>query len=127
MIWRRFSAVVVAATLAQGCSVRPEETIVGDFFAASRLRDLTALSRFATVVFEPRERGTVAVFSIRGVSAERVEGRIPVKDVVIDASVRDPAGNTARKVLVVRLERRGSAPEGPSLYGGWIVTGVTDG
>jgi hypothetical protein len=125
--------VFLLATAA--CSVRPEQTIVSDFFAASRLRDLTALSRFATVVFEPRERGTVTEFTIRSVSPERRVGDMRVKDVTIVAPVYGPDGRVVDKPLVVTLQRRtGTLPRGrsatgrtvPTLYGGWIVTGVMD-
>jgi len=127
MISRRFSAVLVAVTL-QACSARPEQTIIGDFFAASRLRDLTALSRFATVVFEPHERGIVTTFIIRHVSAERVEGSDRLKDVTIVAPVRRPDGSSVDAVFVVRLQRYGRTgePNAPALYGGWIITGLTE-
>ncbi|MQA30675.1 MAG: hypothetical protein GEU82_12705 [Luteitalea sp.] len=129
MISRRFPTVLVAAAAAHACTVHPEQTIVGDFFAASRLRDLTALSRFATLVFEPRERGTIVTFTILGVSDEHSEGGLQVKDVAIDATVRTPDGETVQKPFVVRLQRRGrdSGAEPPAIYDGWIVTGVTDG
>jgi hypothetical protein len=126
--------VFLLATLA--CSVPPEQTIVSDFFAASRLRDLTALSRFATVVFEPRERGTVTGFTIRSVTAERRVGDMRVKDVTIVAAVNQPDGRVVEAALVVTLQRvasvASSAPPAtidkkvPDLYGGWIVTGVKD-
>jgi hypothetical protein len=127
MIPQRFAAVILAAAAAHGCTVRPEQVIVGDFFAASRLRDLTALSRFATVVFEPRERGTVATFTIRAVSPERGEDGGPVKDVTIEAPVRAPDGTTVEKALVVSLQRRGGTNGGARpLYDGWVVVGVTE-
>jgi hypothetical protein len=128
MIARQVSAVLVAAAVLSGCSVRPEETLISDFFAASRLRDLTALARIGTVVFEPRERGTVTTFTIRSVSVHAGDGDAPVKDVVIDAPVRQPDGTTVAKVMIVRLQRRAvsAEPDRPPLYGGWVVTGVTD-
>jgi hypothetical protein len=131
--WRA-GAVGVFLLTTLACSVHPEQTIVSDFFAASRLRDLTALSRFATVVFEPRERGTVTEFTIRSVTAERRVGDMRVKDVTIVAPVNEPDGRIVEKPLVVTLQRRtsvaSSAPPAttgrkvPDLYGGWMVTGV---
>jgi hypothetical protein len=130
MIRRRVAAVLLAAAIGQGCSIRPERTIVGDFFAASRSRDLTALSRFSTVVFEPRERGTIAEFTIRTVSAEHAEGDMLVKEVVVDAPLMTPDGGTAARTFVITLQRPRQVPaetsEAPLLYGGWIVTRVTD-
>jgi hypothetical protein len=133
---RKAGTISVFLLAALGCSLPPEQTIIRDFFAASRLRDLTALSRFATVVFEPRERGTVPEFTIRSVSDERREGDMRVKDVTIVASVNAPDGRVIEKPFVVTLQRptrtASSAPAGagsrttPDLYGGWIVTGVTD-
>jgi hypothetical protein len=119
----------VAALTLLGCSVPPEQTILYDFFAASRLRDTTALSRFATIVFEPRQQGTVTTFDIQSVSAERPAGDMRAKDVVVIARVRVPEGGVVEKRLLVSLQKRpgGSEdPAAPTLYGGWIVTGVTD-
>jgi hypothetical protein len=130
--YRSAGAVGVFLLTALACSVPAERTIVSDFFAASRLRDLTALSRFATVVFEPRERGTVTEFTIRSVTAERRVGDMRVKDVSIIASVNEPDGQVVEKPLVVTLQRRTSSPPAttgtkvPDLYGGWIVTAVKD-
>jgi hypothetical protein len=123
------AAVTLAALTFVGCSVPPEQTIVGDFFAASRLRDTTALSRFATVVFEPRQQGTVATFTIERVSAERQVGDMRTKEVTVSAPVRSPDGLVVEKVLVVTLQKRSRGAESqatPPLYGGWIVTAFTD-
>jgi hypothetical protein len=128
MIPGRAAAVLLAACLLSGCAVRPEQTQIGDFFAACRLRDLTALARIGTVVFEPRERGTVTSFVIESVSPERAEAETVTKDVAIDAQVRLPDGGTATKSLLVRLQRPSNPrePDPSALYGGWIVTAVTD-
>lgn len=105
----------------------PEQPIVGDFFAASRLRDLTALSRFATVVFEPKEQGTVSRFTIQRVSPERAEGDMRVKDVEVAATVHGPDGRVVKKALTITLEKRMREAETQrTLYDGWIVTRFTD-
>jgi hypothetical protein len=124
----RFVALLVAAALTQGCSVRPEQPLISDFFSASRLRDLTAVARISTVVFEPRERGIVTSFTIRRVSAVPGNDGGAVKDVEIDAPVKLPDGSTVDKILVVRLQRRSgtTAADSGGLYNGWIVTAVTD-
>jgi hypothetical protein len=118
-------ALLCATGFALACSVPAEQPIVSDFFSASRLRDTTALSRFATVVFEPRDQGTVPSFHIRIVSPEASVGDMARKDVTILATVRTPDGPVVEKTLVVTLQRRGTS-DLRQLYGGWIVTGVRD-
>ena len=62
------------------------------FFAASRLRDRTALQQFSTVVFEPRiRRHRSPASTIVGVDAEDATAA-GVEDVTIDAPVRLPDG-----------------------------------
>jgi hypothetical protein len=96
------------------CSVPPEQPLLQQFFSASRLRDTTALHNIATVVFEPREQGTIASFEITNVATHR-DGARELKDVTISAPVRRPTGETVRQTLVVTLERTGD---------GWMVTAV---
>jgi len=115
-----------AAALAAACSVPPEQPIVADFFAASRLRDTTALAKFATVVFEPREQGVVASFEIEQVSPERLSGDTQLKEVRIRAIVRGDDGRAGERRLAVTLQKRRGAEDPHPLYGGWIVTAVTD-
>jgi hypothetical protein len=126
---RRASRIVPllsAVALAAACSVPPEQPIIADFFAASRLRDTTALAKFATVVFEPREQGMVASFEIERVSAERTAGDLRLKDVLVQAVVRDDQGRTRVRRLTVTLQKRRDADAAHAEYGGWIVTAVTD-
>jgi len=122
----RLVPLLSAVALAAGCSVPPEQPIIADFFAASRLRDTTALARFATVVFEPRDQGIVASFEIENVSAERTAGDMRVKDVLVRAVVRDREGRSGERRLAVTLQKRRSADDPHPLYGGWIVTAVRD-
>jgi hypothetical protein len=56
--------------LLAGCSGGPEQTLVGQFFNASRLRDNTSLDNIATVIFDPQTQGTVTTFSITNISPE---------------------------------------------------------
>jgi hypothetical protein len=56
--------------LLSGCSGSAEQTIVSQFFSASRLRDNTSLDNIATVIFDPRTQGTVTSFAITNVGAE---------------------------------------------------------
>jgi len=58
-----------AFTLALACS-GSEQSIVGQFFSASRLRDNASLDNIATVIFDPRTQGTVTTFTIQAVAPE---------------------------------------------------------
>jgi hypothetical protein len=68
---------VVVALAAINCAVASDRMLLDQFFAASRLRDRTALARFATVVFEPRTDGIVQKFVVLKAAPERQvdEGR----------------------------------------------------
>ena len=104
-------AVWVAGAVALGCSVPQERSILERFFDASRLRDRTALSNYATVIIEPLEQGIVTDFDVLRVSPETRD----TKAVTVDARVKLPDGRIVDKTLSVTLERRD---------GRWIVTGV---
>jgi hypothetical protein len=122
----RLTLFLSAAAFAAACSVPSEQPIVADFFAASRLRDTTALAKFATVVFEPRDQGIVASFEIEQVSPERTGGDMLVKEVLVRAVVRDGEGRSVERRLTVTLQKRRGVDDPHALYGGWIVTAVTD-
>jgi hypothetical protein len=109
------SNVVVVLTLlaAFGCA-GPERPLLAQFFDASRIRDKTALRKMATVVFEPREQGTITTFDIANVAFRR-DGQAELKDVTIVAPVLLPSGRTERKTLVVTMQRTAT---------GWIITAV---
>lgn len=64
-----FAALILL--VAAACGGASEYLLIERFFAASRLRDRTALARFATVVFEPNLNGTVSAFEIVSVTPER--------------------------------------------------------
>jgi hypothetical protein len=121
----RLILLLSAAALTAACSVAPEQPIIADFFAASRLRDTTALAKFATVIFEPREQGIVASFEVERVAPERVAGGMRMKEVFVDAVVRDREGRRAERRLVVTLQNRRAADDPHQLYGGWVLTAVT--
>jgi hypothetical protein len=99
----------------------PEQSLLEQFFGASRLRDTTALHRIATVAFEPREQGIVRTFRIRSVSSERPDGSAAAKHVVVDATVSLPDGRSVQKTLVVTMRR-----ENGQASASWIVTAVSD-
>jgi acyl-coenzyme A synthetase/AMP-(fatty) acid ligase len=106
----------VAAALALGaCRGGAEHAVIGEFFAASRLLDRTALDNVSTVIFDPRSQGTVSTFSVTDISAERNAGGIPSKEVSVSAEVRSPDGTMTTRPLVLTLQRR---------EGRWLVVGV---
>jgi hypothetical protein len=102
--------VALAAILLSGCSNAREHALLDKFFSASRLRDLTALHTVSTVVFEPRERGTVLSFEIKSVEEVSAGSKI----VHVDAEVRRPDGQTERERLLVTIS-------------GEMITGVVRG
>ncbi len=106
---------MAAAGAALACGVRPEEPILQQFFAQSRLRDLTALQDVSTVVFEPRTDGIVRAFRIVRVAAVSPGGAAAVaKRVTVEAEVEAPDGAMRRETIAVTMESRD---------GVWIVTG----
>ena len=109
---------------AAACTVAPEEALLHQFFAASRLRDKTALGAFATTIFEPHVDGIVTEFEILDISRgpSPGDGQSAVEEVTIRAPVRLPDGTTRQRTLIVRLEPR----PGDRRAGDWewIVTGV---
>lgn len=109
----------LALAAAFGCAAcaGPERPLIDQFFAASRLRDRTALQKISTVVFEPRERGIVTTFDVVKVESLRDGGR-DRKNVTITAPVALPDGGTRRETLLVALQRDEA--------GRWMITGVQD-
>ena len=98
---------VATAIVASACA-RPEQSLLEQFFGASRLRDTTALQRISDVVFEPRQDGMVRTFTITAVTPERIQQSTPVrgvKEVTVEAPVILPDGRAAQKTLVVTLQR----------------------
>ena len=101
----RFRVAVVSwlfLAVCMGCSNAREHALLDQFFAASRLRDLTALRTFSNVVFEPREQGTVLGFEIKSVEEVAPGSKI----VRVEAQVRRPDGQTAREILLVTISGR---------------------
>jgi hypothetical protein len=86
----------VALTLAF-CS-GAEQSIVSQFFSASRLRDNTALDNIATVIFDPRTQGSVTTFSVQSVSPEQRKP-LPLKALARaqDDAKAEEAAFTSRK------------------------------
>ena len=88
----------LAMLILTGCSAPAEQRLLTQFFAASRLRDLTALRKLSTVVFEPATDGIVTSFEITGV---RRDGAL--KEVAVSAPVKLPDGETVVKELAITI------------------------
>lgn len=72
-----FGFLTAAFFLVLACS-GPEQSLVGQFFSASRLRDNTSLDNIATVIFDPRTQGTVTTFTIQSIAPEQRKA-LPLK------------------------------------------------
>jgi hypothetical protein len=129
---RKAAAVLAALVALVGCGVRPEQPLIEQFFALSRLRDRTALQRFATVTFEPGDQGIVRTFQITDVAPEQQNRDIVSKQVTLSAPVELPDGRTVQKTIIVTMQRslRPSSGSDPaSVVSGvsrtdWTITGV---
>jgi hypothetical protein len=66
----RFGTLFLTSVLVAACSGASEQTLVGQFFSASRLRDNTSLDNFSTVILDPERQGTVTSFTIENVGPE---------------------------------------------------------
>jgi len=147
----RSLALSLAVATLIGCSSTPEQPLLQQFFAASRLRDNTMLAGFAATAFEPGVDGIVTTFSIANVTPEqrkplppgsivvdlsinggpahvdvsRDDGELVSKEVSISAPVKLPSGQTVRKNYLVTMQRailRGGKPT----IGRWIITGIRE-
>jgi hypothetical protein len=123
----RALAVSLATLTLVSCAGTAERTLLAQFFAASRLRDLTALANISTVVFEPAADGIVTAFDVLGIAAApSPDGRPVSKDVFISASVRLPEGQTVVKAFIVTM-RRGLPGSDPRRWDGWMITAIKEG
>ena len=122
----RAAVVVLLMTLtAVACAPDAERTLLTQFFAASRLRDLTALSKFSTVVLEPASDGIVTSFDISGETAVQGADGGPVsKDVSISAPVRLADGRTVVKTFVITMARGRPGAQEPG--SGWMITAINE-
>ena len=118
------ATIVIAATFAS-CSSTAEWVLISRFFAASRLRDRTSLQAFATASFEPNVQGIITDFEIISVTAERQDGALVSKDVLISAPVQLPSGQTAPKNFVITMQRTRTGRD-PNLTPGWTITAITE-
>ena len=104
------------------CSSAEERTLLAQFFAASRLRDLTAVHNVATVAFEPATDGIVTNFEVVRITVVQASGgQATRKDVLISAPVKLFDGRTVSKEFVVTMQR-GLPGSDQSRAGGWMIT-----
>ena len=120
-------AIALVTWIVPGCARDTERALLSQFFAASRLRDLTALQKFATVVFEPATDGIVTSFEILQTKTVPGPDGMPLSEQVsISAPVRLPDGETVTKTFVVTMERRPvDGDQNPA--GGWMITAFSAG
>ena len=125
----RIARALVASLLAMGftsCASPGEEPLLSQFFAASRLRDRTALQDIASVSFEPNVQGVVTSFEVTRVTSVVDAGdESESKDVSLSAPVRLPDGQTVRKNFVVTMKRQRTAGD-TNHWGGWVITAIKD-
>src|SRR5687767_1985138 len=80
----------------------PEEQLLTDFFEASRVYDVSVMSRLAAVPFNPKTDGIVDSFEI-----ERVDrAGDGTERVMVDAKVRSFGGQVSSRQLFFTLTRR---------------------
>jgi hypothetical protein len=92
-------AVSLLTLAALGCGHDADRVLLDQFFAASRLRDLTALRKISTVVFEPATDGMITSYEITGSVT-----RGAVKEVSISAPVKRFDGRTVTKHFAIAIE-----------------------
>ena len=120
-----FTVSLITLTLV-GCSAPAEQLLLTQFFAASRLRDLTALHNYATIVFEPGVDGVVTSFEVtRVATVPGSDGQVASKAVSISAPVRLPDGRTVSKNFVITMQR-GLPGSDEHRWGGWMITAVSE-
>jgi hypothetical protein len=113
-------AAAVSSLASAACAASAEEQTLLKFFEAARTLDSTIIRKYATIGFNPRTEGIVLTFTVTAVGQER----LGTKDVTIDAVVRDPAGVTARRTLVVTFQKGLPALAGQPPDDRWIITGL---
>ena len=110
-------SLLIVCLGAAACGARsPEEQQLRRFFEASRLYDIAAIEKLATVVFHPKADGIIQDFDLESVGAEeRLPAGVLRKHARIAADVE---GNqfTGRRTFDVTFERR---------EGVWRITAIT--
>ena len=110
-------AVLAVVTLSLACS-GSEQTIIGQFFSASRLRDNTSLDNIATVIFDPRTQGTVITFAVQNIAAEQ---RKPLQLKSL-AQAQDDPGALSERQFVDRSLNGGRSAIDVAKYDGEVIS-----
>ena len=112
---RRAMVLSVASALwalaSLSCSASPEEQTLLRFFVAAPTLDLSVISKYATIGFNPRTDGIVQTFTVTAVGPNGQDR----KDVTIDAVVLQPDGITSRRTMIATFEK---------IDGRWLITGL---
>lgn len=96
-------AVLALTVTGIACGVlSPEEQLLTDFFEASRLYDVSVMSRLSAQPMNPRTDGFVDTFDIERVD-RRDDGR---ERVTVEARIRAFDGRASSRQLVFTLTRR---------------------
>jgi hypothetical protein len=104
------SSLGCAWLLLAACGVLTlEEQLLQRFFEASRLYDMAAVEKVATVVLNPVTDGIVQDFTVT-----KVEGNDSKRTVTVSAQLRTSDGRVAARTLVVTLEHRDR----------WLITAI---
>ena len=103
----------LTACLASGT----DHQLLDRFFAASRLRDRTALARLATVVFEPARDGIVDDFSVVRTTAINADQR----QLTVRVTVRPFGHSTTERTLLITTTRREAAGL-KTATSPWVIT-----
>jgi hypothetical protein len=122
LLFLAISALLVSAS----CAGAAEQSVLSQFFSASRLLDLTSLSNVATVLFDPRTDGIVVSFTVQAITVTKQDGPMVSEDVTVRAPVRLPAGQTVDETLVFTLQRAISSVD-TKIPGNWVITGFRRG
>jgi hypothetical protein len=95
--------VYAAALACAACGVlSPEEQLLTDFFEASRVYDVSVMSRLSAVPLNPRTDGIVDSFEIARVD-RAADG---TEQVMVAAKVRSFSGQVSSRQLEFTLTRR---------------------
>ena len=113
----RTSYLLPVVFLFLACGVRPERSILDQFFNASRLRDRTAASKFSTVILEPLDQGIVTDYTIAGVAEQGA-----TKTVTVAAKVKKRDGRVVPETLLVLMQRADAAHRAAR----WMITGIVE-
>ncbi len=119
---RRFVAAAAVAWFLAGTACTDtgaDHQLLDRFFAASRLRDRTALARLSTVILEPSVDGMVERFEV--VSTATLDAQ--TRQLTVQAQIRGPNELVTERRLAVTITRAEAASLATASTG-WVVTAI---